>query len=149
MVRPICSKRRNSSQVAQSPTKLEFANNTRGAHSCVRNTPTGLPDCTNIVSSGFMVRMVRNMASYASQLRAARPVPPYTTRSSGRSATSGSRLFCNIRYGASICQLAHDNSVPRGAITGRGPDIRLLVSPICAYRGNMACARSTSGAIAE
>jgi hypothetical protein len=26
--------------------------------------------------------------------------------------------------------LAQDNSVPRGAITGRGPDIRLLVSPI-------------------
>jgi hypothetical protein len=29
------------------------------------------------------------------------PVPPYTTRSSGRSATSGSRLFISIRRAAS------------------------------------------------
>ena len=49
---------------------------TRGAHSCVRNTPTGLPDCTSIVSSSASPRRVRTMASKASQLRAARPVPP-------------------------------------------------------------------------
>ena len=40
-----------------------------------------------------------------SQSRAARPMPPYTTSSSGRSATSGSRLFISIRSGASVSQL--------------------------------------------
>ena len=49
---------------------------TRGAHSWVRNTPTGLPDCTSSVSSASSVVSVRTIASYASQLRAARPVPP-------------------------------------------------------------------------
>ena len=49
---------------------------TRGAHSWVRNTPTGLPDCTSIVSSSASVRSVRHMASNASHERAARPVPP-------------------------------------------------------------------------
>ena len=74
---------------------------TRGAHSWVRNTPTGLPDCTSIVSSSARPCNVRTMASKASHDRAARPVPPYTTRSSGRSATSGSRLFINMRSAAS------------------------------------------------
>ena len=55
MVRPSCSSRRNSGQVAQSPTRLELAMSTRGAHSCVRSTPTGRPDCTSIVSSSRSV----------------------------------------------------------------------------------------------
>src|SRR5690606_17800292 len=42
-------------------------------------------------------------------------MPPYTTRSSGRSATSASRLFCSIRYGASVNQDRQLSSVPRGA----------------------------------
>ncbi len=46
IVRPSSSSRRNSGHVAQSPTRLELAMSTRGAHSCVRKTPTGLPDCT-------------------------------------------------------------------------------------------------------
>ena len=49
---------------------------TRGAHSCVRKTPTGLPDWTSSVSSSARRRSSRTMASNASQLRAARPVPP-------------------------------------------------------------------------
>ncbi len=49
---------------------------TRGAHSWVRITPTGLPDCTSSVSSDSSVVRARTMASYASQLRAAFPVPP-------------------------------------------------------------------------
>ena len=49
---------------------------TRGAHSCVRSTPTGLPDCTSIVSSSARVVRVRTMASNERQSRAARPVPP-------------------------------------------------------------------------
>src|SRR3712207_7662474 len=44
------SSRRNCGQVAQSPTRLELAMSTRGAHSCVRSTPTGRPDCTSMVS---------------------------------------------------------------------------------------------------
>src|SRR5690554_1355754 len=46
-------------------------------------------------------------------------MPPYTTRSSGRSATSGSRLFWIIRYGASVSQERQLRSVPRGARTVR------------------------------
>ena len=46
-----CSRRRNSSQVAHCGTRLEFAMSTRGAHSWVRMTPTGLPDWTSMVSS--------------------------------------------------------------------------------------------------
>ena len=60
---PSCSSRRNSGQVAQSPTRLEFAISTRGAHSWVRSTPTGRPDCTSIVSSCSSVVRVRTMAS--------------------------------------------------------------------------------------
>jgi MoxR-like ATPase len=57
-------------------TRLELAMRTRGAHSWVRSTPTGLPDWTSRVSSSPRVTRVRQMASNASQLRAARPVPP-------------------------------------------------------------------------
>ena len=39
------------SQLDQCPTKLELAIRTRGAYSWVLKTPTGLPDCTNSVSS--------------------------------------------------------------------------------------------------
>src|SRR5699024_3601162 len=63
---------------------------------------------------------VRVIASKQAQLRAALPVPPYTTRSSGRSATSGSRLFCSIRSGASVWQLLAVIRVPRGLFTSRG-----------------------------
>src|SRR5690606_33462608 len=88
---------------------------TRGAYGCVRNTATGFPDWTSIVSSSSSSRSVRTIASNASQLRAARPVPPYTTRSSGRSATSGSRLFISIRSAASCVQPLQLSSAPRGA----------------------------------
>ena len=59
------------------------------------------------------------MASNAGQLRAALPEPPYTTRSSGRSATSGSRLFISIRSAASCGQPLQESVVPRGARTRR------------------------------
>src|SRR5947207_398453 len=42
-------------------------------------------------------------------------MPPYTMSCSGRSATSGSRLFISIRSAASCCQPLHEISVPRGA----------------------------------
>ena len=59
MIRPSSSSLRNSSQLAQSPTRLEFAISTRGAHSWVRITPTGLPDCTSSVSSSSRSRRLR------------------------------------------------------------------------------------------
>src|SRR5690348_6806120 len=118
MIRPASSSLRNSSQLAQSPTRLELAINTRGAHSWVRKTPTGLPLWTSMVSSFSSERSVLTRASYDSQLRAAFPVPPYTTRSSGRSAFSGSRLFINIRSGASVCHDFAVRSVPWAAWIG-------------------------------
>ena len=42
-------------------------------------------------------------------------MPPYTTSSSGCSATSGSRLFISMRSGASVSQLFADRTGPRGA----------------------------------
>ncbi len=76
MVSPAASRRRNSGQFAQSPTRLELAISTRGAHSWVRRTPTGLPDWTSMVSSSRSSVSVRTMASNAAHDRAARPVPP-------------------------------------------------------------------------
>src|SRR4051794_38521974 len=111
----MASRRRNSSQFPHSGTRLELAIRTRGAHSCVRKTPTGLPDWTSIVSSLPSVVSVRTIASYASHDRAARPVPPYTTSSSGCSATSGSRLFISIRLAASAPQLFAVRSAPLAA----------------------------------
>src|SRR5450759_5149302 len=122
MVRPARSSSRKVSQLAHLPTRFELAIRTRGAHSCVRKTPTGLPDWTSSVSSFSKRRNSRTMASKASQERAARPVPPYTARSSGRSATSGSRLFISIRSAASWAQPLQLRSGPRGARTARGPE---------------------------
>ncbi len=63
MVSPSDSSRRNSSQVAHCGTSSEFAISTRGAHSWVRITPTGLPDCTSSVSSPARPRRDLTMAS--------------------------------------------------------------------------------------
>src|SRR3989442_4184065 len=119
MISPRRSRSRNTSHVAKRPTRLAFAISTRGASACVVNTPTGLPDCTSSVSSSSSTRSVRQIASNEAQFRAALPVPPYTTRSSGRSATSGSRLFINIRRAASWTHPLQDFAVPRGAFTRR------------------------------
>ena len=62
--------------LVQSGTRFEFAMSTRGAHSCVRMTPTGRPDCTSSVSSSPRVVSVRVIASKLAQSRAALPVPP-------------------------------------------------------------------------
>src|SRR4029079_3316733 len=114
---------------------------TRGARSCVRNTATGLPDWTTSVSSAPSAVSDRTMPSNAAQLRAALPVPPYTTRSSGRSATSGSRLFWSIRKAASCGHPRHDSSEPRGARTGRAPR-RVAGSSSAGLPPRAACASS-------
>src|SRR5437773_7997242 len=121
MMRPFRSSSRNTSHVAQRPTRFAFAINTRGASAWVVNTPTGFPDCTSNVSSSSSVSNVRHTASNDAQSRTALPVPPYTTRSCGRSATSGSRLFMSIRRAASWIQPLQDRSSPRGARSTLGP----------------------------
>ena len=65
--------RGTSSQFAHLPTRFELAMSTRGAHSWVRKTPTGLPLWTSSVSSSARARSSRTIASKAAQLRAARP----------------------------------------------------------------------------
>jgi hypothetical protein len=76
IIRPWSSSSRKCSGVAHRGTSSELAISTRGAPSCVRTTPTGLPDCTSRVSSGAIVRSESTIASKASQDRAARPLPP-------------------------------------------------------------------------
>src|SRR5579864_865657 len=120
MMRPSFSSARNSFQFDQWPTRFALAINTRGASSCVRNTPTGLPDCTSSVSSLPSASSSRTMAWNEGQSRAALPEPPYTTRSSGRSATSGSRLFMSMRSAASCFQPLQRRVAPRGARISAG-----------------------------
>src|SRR5438445_12210623 len=117
MIRPRRSSSWNTSHVAQRPTRFELAMSTRGASGWVVNTPTGFPDCTSSVSSSPSVVRVRQIASNEAQSLAAFPVPPYTTRSCGRSATSGSRLFMSMRSAASWTQPRHDRARPRSART--------------------------------
>src|SRR5215218_2966067 len=71
------------------------------------------------VSSCSSRRSVATIASNASHERAALPEPPYTIKSSGRSATAGSRLFINIRRAASCGQPLQVMAAPRGALTWR------------------------------
>jgi hypothetical protein len=107
------------SQSAHFGTSIAFEIRTLGAISWVRKTPTGFPDCTRSVSSSPRSFSERTIAWNASQDLAARPVPPYTTRSSGRSATSGSRLFMSMRIAASCGHDRHESFVPLGARTSR------------------------------
>ena len=99
---------------------------TRGASGWVRNTPTGFPDWTSSVSSSARSRRMRRVASNASQERAALPVPPYTTRASGASATSGSRLFMSMRRAASWVHPRHEMRPPLGARTVRIRGVRVM-----------------------
>src|SRR5439155_4681964 len=119
MVRPSASSSQNFSQVAHAGTSIALLISTRGAHSCVRKIPTGFPDWMRSVSSDSKACRLRTIASKHAQLRAALPVPPYTMRSSGFSATSGSKLFISIRSAASCSQPLQLSLVPRGARTRR------------------------------
>ena len=71
---------------------VELAMSTRGASLWVRKMPTGL----RMHEKRFVI-LKRAQAGHdpvvGLQLRAALPMPQYTTSSSGRSATPGSRLF--------------------------------------------------------
>src|SRR3989449_5500871 len=131
MVRPSASSSQNFSQVAHAGTSIALLMSTRGAHSCVRKIPTGLPDWMSRVSSDSKACRLRTMASKQAQLRAALPVPPYTISSSGFSATSGSRLFMSIRNAASCGQPRHEICGPRGARTRR-----LVITPTSTDRSS-------------
>src|SRR3990167_1353321 len=115
MARPLASSSLKCSQVAQCGTRLELASSTRGASLWVSNTPTGLPDWISKVWLSSRRVSTSTILSKHSQLRAARPMPPYTTSSLGFSATSGSRLFISMRSGASVSQLLAVSVVPRAA----------------------------------
>src|SRR5690606_37006445 len=99
--------------------KLELAISTRGAFLCERKIPTGFPLCTIRVSSSSRFLRHSRILSKQSQFLAALPIPPYTTRSSGRSATSGSRLFWIIRKAASLIQFLQCSVVPVGDLITR------------------------------
>src|SRR3990167_4312788 len=115
MARPLASSSLKCSQVAQCGTRLELASSTRGASLWVSNTPTGLPDWISKVWLSSRRVSTSTILSKHSQLRAARPMPPYTNSSLGFSATSGSRLFISMRSGASVSQLLAVSVVPRAA----------------------------------
>src|SRR3990167_4288538 len=115
MARPLASSSLKCSQVAQCGTRLELASSTRGASLWVSNTPTGLPYWISKVWLSSRRVSTSTILSKHSQLRAARPMPPYTTSSLGFSATSGSRLFISMRSGASVSQLLAVSVVPRAA----------------------------------
>ncbi len=76
MNRPFWSSSLKCSQLAQRGTRLELASSTRGAFSCVLNTPTGLPDWISSDSSASRFLSDSRIWSKHSQLRAARPMPP-------------------------------------------------------------------------
>src|SRR5580704_2002123 len=75
------------------------------------------------VSSASRRRRHARISSKHSQLRAARPIPPYTTRLSGLSATSGSKLFWIMRYAASDNQFLQVRTDPRGARINRAGSV--------------------------
>ena len=121
MVSPSCSSRRNSSQVAHSRTRLELAIRTRGAHSWVRKTPTGLPDWTSIVSSSPSVRSVRDdrVEGLPGPRRPARSL----RRRRGRRAARRPRGRGCSSASASpppAASRGRRSRLPRGARTGRG-----------------------------
>src|SRR5215472_4203712 len=118
MVSPARSSARKVSQSAHLGTSMLLEISTLGENGWVRKTATGLPDWTSRVSSSARSRRALTIASNAGQLRAALPEPPYTTRSSQRSATSGSRLFMSIRSAASCGQPLQESVLPRGARIG-------------------------------
>ena len=93
-------------------TSMALAIRTRGASSCVRKTPTGLPDCTSSVSSERRRSRVETIASKHSQLacclsrsavhdecRASRPRPGRgcSRASEGPVTTPGSATRCAAR----------------------------------------------------
>ena len=116
IIRPFFSSSSKCFQLAQLGTNCELEIKTRGASLCVLSMATGLPLCISRVSSSSKSFKAFIIRSSDSILRAALPRPPYTINSSGRSATSGSRLFRSIRRAASCTQPLQFSFVPVGVL---------------------------------
>jgi hypothetical protein len=78
--------------------------------------PTGLPLCIKSDSSFSKIFNAAMILSSASKFLAALPRPPYTIKSSGRSATSGFKLFNNMRNAASCTQPLQLSVLPVGVL---------------------------------
>ena len=116
IISPFFSNSSKCFQLAQLGTSWLLLMSTRGASLCVFKMPTGLPLCMSKLSSFSNIFKPFMMLSNASKLRAALPRPPYTIKSSGRSATSGSRLFKSILNAASCTQPLQMSVVPVGVL---------------------------------
>src|SRR5215203_2361475 len=116
IINPFFSSSSKCFQLAQLGTNCELEINILGALLCVFKMPTGLPLCIKSDSSFSSIFNAAIMLSKASKLRAAFPLPPYTIKSSGRSATSGLRLFNNILNAASWIHPLQLNCEPVGVL---------------------------------
>ena len=132
IIRPFFSSSSKCFQLAQFGTNWLLLIKTLGASLCVCKMPTGFPLCINRVSSFSKIFNALMILSRASKLRAALPRPPYTIRSSGRSATSGSRLFNNILNAASCIQPLQCSLLPVGVLYFTG-SYCFRVCTICIY----------------
>mgnify|MGYP003333800519 CR=1 FL=1 len=81
--------------------RREHSSKSRGSNTPSSNNTGPRHPAARTRSASFKSNNALQISSKAGQLRAALPNPPYTIRSSGRSATSGSKLLCNMRYAAS------------------------------------------------
>src|SRR4030095_14973548 len=116
IMRPFFSSSSKCCQLAQLGTSCELLIKTLGESLCVFRIPTGLPDWINNDSSFSNTFNAAIILSSASKFLAAFPLPPYTISSSGRSATSGLRLFNNILNAASCIQPLQLSLLPVGVL---------------------------------
>src|SRR5215204_3447536 len=116
IINPFFSSSSKCCQLAQLGTSWLLLIKTLGESLCVFRIPTGLPDWINSDSSFSNTFNAAIILSSASKFLAAFPLPPYTIRSSGRSATSGSRLLSNILNAASCIQPLQLSLLPVGVL---------------------------------
>jgi len=161
MVRPSASNRRNSGHVA-SPARGSNCQEHPRAHSCVRNTPTGRPDWTSIVSSSASVVSVRASAWNDGQSRAPcrsrrrPPGPAVARRRQGRGccAACAARPPAASRAAVRVLPVwARTTSIspPMGRTPGGGPP-SARTSPVAPGFGvgaasHMACSSTVTIAI--
>jgi len=119
------SRRLNSSHVAHSGTSIEFEIRTRGAHSWVSKTPDRLARLDKEGLVAFQPAKLTHDRVVCLPRAGGLPRSSVDDEVSGRSATSGSRLFMSIRIAASCGQPRQVISAPRGERT----------SPLPARRG--------------
>ena len=131
---PLRSNSSKCSQFAQLGTSMEFEIKTRGASAWVGKMATGFPLCIRSVSLSFKSIKAFCIVSKASRFRAALPRPPYTIKSSGRSATSASKLFTSIRRAASCTQPLQRRVGPTGALSPGANNSSFIVLNFLTYQ---------------